>query len=282
MKTYGCTHNRADSERMAGLLTEAGYTITHTQEQADAILLNSCTVKSPAVQRFLNDIKNATQRVIIAGCVPQAEPTLFKELPTIGVKNIHRVVEVVDNAFDGRVVRFLDHKEHPSLSLPRVKSNKLIEIIPINSGCLGKCTFCKTVQARGRLRSYEKSAILTAINTAVAAGAKEIWLTSEDVAVYGRDIGETLIKLLQEITLLPGEFMVRIGMGNPPHFGPMITELIQLLKAHPDRFFRFLHLPVQSGSNSVLESMQREYNVEEFKSIITKLRKTPITFASAL
>ncbi|RME31326.1 tRNA (N(6)-L-threonylcarbamoyladenosine(37)-C(2))-methylthiotransferase, partial [Candidatus Woesearchaeota archaeon] len=278
IKTYGCTHNVADSERMGGLLEQAGHELVEERASADVVLVNSCTVKDPAEKRFWHEIsltKNAGQLLVIAGCVPQSQPgnEQLAGLPTVGVKEIERVVEVVEGALAGKAIRATSHRNQPGLSLPRTRRNPLIEIIPINDGCLGSCTYCATVLARGRLRSHPQHEIINAIRAATREGVKEVWLTSEDVGAWGRDIGEELPTLLNAIATIPGEFMVRIGMANPPFLKEYVSELITLFRAHPRRFFRFLHIPVQSGSNRVLRAMKREYTVQDFLAVVEPLKQ---------
>ncbi|GBM77183.1 Threonylcarbamoyladenosine tRNA methylthiotransferase [Araneus ventricosus] len=146
VKTWGCAHNSSDSEYMAGLLNENGYNITDDASLADIWLLNSCTVKNPAEDHFRNAIDEGRKKgkyVVVAGCVSQAAPkTPYMEgLSMIGVQQIDRVVEVVEETLKGNSVRLLGTKKvsgkkqgGASLQLPKVRRNELIEIIPINTG----------------------------------------------------------------------------------------------------------------------------------------------------
>ncbi len=276
--TYGCTHNRADSERMAGLLAAAGHTLVEDETGADLLILNSCAVKDPAEQRFRHQLREARKRgqpVVAAGCVVQGSPRdeFLQSFSAVGVKDIDRVVEVVEQTLAGEQVRVVTRRRNPSLALPRVQQNPHITIIPVNSGCLSACTYCKTVHARGRLESHSLSEITAAIEAAVDAGSSEIWLTSEDVGVYGADIGESMVSLLRAVAAIRGGFMVRVGMANPQHVRRQLGEILTLLRDHPRRFFRFLHVPVQSGSDAVLQSMERGYAVADFEMIVTEARR---------
>eukprot|EP00111_Clytia_hemisphaerica_P014052 TCONS_00041346-protein len=167
IKTWGCTHNNSDSEYMAGQLGAYGYNVTTTDSlKADLWLLNSCTVKNPAEDGFKNEIKKASdlgKYVVVAGCVPQGQPKgeFIKGLSVIGVQQIDRVVEVVEETLKGHAVRLLGQKKKEGqkiggakLDLPKIRKNPLIEIIAINTGCLNQCTYCKTKHARGELGSY--------------------------------------------------------------------------------------------------------------------------------
>lgn len=273
IKTYGCTHNQADSEVMSGLLAAAGHELVDYDEEL--LLINSCAVKDPAEQKFRHDIRTSKVPVVVAGCVVQGNPrdALLQEYSGVGVKDIDRIVEVVEATMKGEVKRLVTRRRNPSLSLPRAKGNPLIRIIPINSGCLGTCTYCKTVQARGRLESHPVAKIIEAIEAAVDEGVREIWLTSEDVGAYGKDIGTELLSLLERIAALRGSFMVRVGMANPEHILPIIDDLCQLFLKHPKRFFRFLHIPVQAGSDEVLKQMARPYTVDEFEKLLERARQ---------
>lgn len=278
--TAGCTHNTADSERMGGLLVEAGHTIVEDESDADLLLLNSCAVKTPTEDRFRNILQKTRNdhrlKVVIAGCVPEGErkDPFLQQFSAIGTKSIDKVVEVVESTLRGEMRRVFERNRLTGLSLPRVKKNPLITIIPINSGCLGSCTYCKTIQARGRLQSHTKQDILLAIEDAVAKGGKEIWITSEDVGAWGIDLGSNLPELLKEIAKLRGGFMVRIGMANPEHVIRYLDQLLSIIKENPKRFFRFLHIPVQSGSDSVLKDMGRKYDSKTFIEIVRQCKES--------
>jgi len=281
IKTYGCTHNRADSERMAGLLEAAGYAVAFgdSWRGADLFLVNSCAVKAPAEQKFRREIIEARKAgvpVVTAGCVVQGNPRdeLLAGFSGVGVKRLDKVVGVVAATLRGETVREVAvTRENPGLSLPRLRRNRLITIIPVNSGCLSACTYCKTVHARGRLVSHPLHEVVEAVEAAVAGGAKEIWLTSEDVGAYGQDLGESLTTLLRAVSRLRGGFMVRVGMANPQHVAPQLNAILRLFKRYPDRFFRFLHVPVQSGSDAVLQAMGRGYDVALFERIVQRAKE---------
>ena len=181
----------------------------------------------------------------------------------IGVTQIDRIVEVVEETLKGNKVRLLAKKELPSLDLPKIRRNEMVEIIPINTGCLGSCTYCKTKHARGKLGSYTPEAIVRSAMKACKEGVKEIWITSEDTGAYGRDINTDLPSLIMDILKdLPNDVMIRIGMTNPPYIMEHLDKIVKILN-HPN-VYAFLHLPVQAGSNSVLDKMNREYKIEDF------------------
>lgn len=195
----------------------------------------------------------------------------------IGVQQIDRVVEVVEETLKGNTVRFLRQKKDSgkkiggaSLTLPKVRRNPLIEIIAINTGCLNQCTYCKTKHARGELGSYSPEEIVDRAKQAFDEGVCELWLTSEDTGAYGRDIGTSLPELLwQLVDVIPEGCMMRVGMTNPPYILEHLDEMAKILR-HP-RVYSFLHIPVQSGSNQVLADMKREYTRAEFEYVVNFL-----------
>ncbi|XP_074998928.1 threonylcarbamoyladenosine tRNA methylthiotransferase isoform X5 [Calonectris borealis] len=293
IRTWGCSHNNSDGEYMAGQLAAYGYKITDNSAEADLWLLNSCTVKNPAEDHFRNSIKKAQEgkkKVVLAGCVPQAQPRqdYLKGLSIIGVQQIDRVVEVVEETIKGHSVRLLGQKKDNGkrlggarLDLPKIRKNPLIEIISINTGCLNACTYCKTKHARGDLASYPIEELVDRATQSFQEGVCEIWLTSEDTGAYGRDIGTDLPTLLWKLVeAIPEGAMLRLGMTNPPYILEHLEEMAKILN-HP-RVYAFLHIPVQSASDSVLMDMKREYCVADFKQVVDFLQeKVPgITIAT--
>jgi len=216
-KTYGCSHNTSDSEYMMGLLVDYGYKLVEEFTDSDVCIINSCTVKNPSQDAFVNYVSNAKKtgkKVVVAGCVPQGDRNIkgLEDCSMIGVTQIDRIVEVVEESLKGNNVKLLAKKELPALDLPKIRRNELIEIVPINTGCLGSCTYCKTKHARGKLGSYTPEAIVNSCLKACKEGVKEIWLTSEDTGAYGRDINTDLPSLVMEILKnIPEDTMIRIG-----------------------------------------------------------------------
>ncbi|GLJ54906.1 hypothetical protein SUGI_1178870 [Cryptomeria japonica] len=279
IKTFGCSHNQSDSEYMAGQLSAYGYTVSDDPEDSDLWLINTCTVKSPsqsAMDTLIHKGKAARKPLVVAGCVPQGSRNL-KELDgvsVIGVQQIDHIVEVVEETLKGHEVRLLKRSTLPALNLPKVRKNKFVEILPINVGCLGACTYCKTKHARGHLGSYTVDTLVNRVKTVIAEGVKEIWLSSEDTGAYGRDIKVNLPILLKALVAeLPSDrsTMLRIGMTNPPYILEHLEEIADILQ-HPC-VYSFLHVPVQSGSDTVLNVMKREYTVSEFKHVVDTLMR---------
>jgi threonylcarbamoyladenosine tRNA methylthiotransferase CDKAL1 len=207
---------------------------------------------------------------VVAGCVPQGERTLkgLEKTSMVGVLQVDRVVEVVEQTLNGNVVQLMEGGRLPRLDLPKIRKNRMVEIVPLSTGCLGACTYCKTKHARGELGSYETGAIVNRIKQVIAEGVKEIWLSSEDTGAYGRDIDTDLPALLRAITeVMPDEgVMLRVGMTNPPFILDHLDAVAECLNL--PKVFSFLHVPVQAGSDSVLERMNREYTCAEFERVV--------------
>ncbi len=274
IKTFGCSLNKSDSEVMAGLLEKEGHKLVNEKEKADLVIINTCTVKGPSERsfyRYLKKIKN--KKIIIAGCIPQADPELeiLKDYSLIGVNQLNKIGIVVSETLKGNVVKALKRERNTRLNLPKVRKNPIIEIIPICKGCLGSCSYCKVKQARGDLFSYDEKAILKQIKDALNDGIKEIWLTSQDTGCYGLDINTNIVELLKDIVKIKGDFKVRLGMINPNFALKFLDELIEIYKN--DKMFKFLHVPVQAGNDRILRLMRRKYDVEDFRRIVDKFRK---------
>jgi threonylcarbamoyladenosine tRNA methylthiotransferase CDKAL1 len=281
VKTYGCSHNVSDSEFMMGMLSKNGFSIVKTLEEADLCILNSCTVKNPSQEAAVNSVTRAQcmgKKIVVTGCVPQADENIpqLNEVSLVGVSDIGSIVNVVEETLRGnRVVAVGKSSDLPDITeMPKIRRNKLIEIIAVSTGCLGQCTYCKTKHARGELGSYPISSIVTRARSAIAEGVKQIWLTSEDLGAYGIDIGTNIVSLLDaliaEIEASP-DVMLRLGMTNPPYMMQHAQAVAKIL-THP-QVFEFLHVPVQSGSNSVLRDMRREYTSEDFNELVNVLRE---------
>ena len=306
VKTWGCSHNVSDGEYMSGILAQQGYTVQDDRSNADLWILNSCTVKNPSEDHFRNEIDSGLsqgKKVVVAGCVPQGKPDAeyIKGLSVIGVQQIDRVVEVVEETLKGNQVRLFGQKKvevtetereqgvhtenrkggGASLALPKIRKNPLVEIIAINTGCLNSCSYCKTKHARGVLGSYSIEEIVKRAQQAFEEGVVEIWLTSEDTGAYGRDIGVTLPDLLKElIEVIPEGCRLRLGMTNPPYILDHLDQIAKIMNS--DRVYKFLHVPIQAGSDAILSDMKREYDSDDFCRVVNVLKqKVPgITIAT--
>jgi len=267
IKTYGCSHNQADSLIMSQLLKTQGYLEAKDEKDSDIIIVNTCTVKTPTEQRIKRYIQdNKSKKIIIAGCMTATHKELFKDYSLIGCNNLLDIVKVVKGELK-QSLEFKDEKIKPV----SISKNEVIEIVPISKGCLGSCTYCATKLARGKLKSYIIDEIINHIKKAVNSGKKELWITAEDTGCYGLDKKTTLIKLLREIIKLPELFKIRLGMINPKYANIYRKELAEILVN--EKFFKFIHLPVQSGSDKVLKAMNRFYSKKDFTETVNYLRE---------
>jgi threonylcarbamoyladenosine tRNA methylthiotransferase CDKAL1 len=277
VKNFGCSSNVADGEVLAGCLAQAGFQLATSELEADLIIYNTCAVKGPTENRIIDALKHSPKgkKIVITGCLPKISfERLCREVhfdgavgPAVGSE----IVDVVKRVLAGeKVVDLTAVKEKPLLSLPRHKSNPVVSVVPVNFGCLGSCTYCCVVFARGHLRSYSIKEVVERVKSDYATGAKEFWITSQDTASYGRDLGTDLAELLEALNRLPGDFRVRVGMMTPNLVTEMQTRLITAFD-NP-KIFKFLHLPVQSGDDNVLQYMRRFYTAAEFKGIVETFR----------
>ncbi|TYZ62322.1 hypothetical protein PybrP1_009486 [[Pythium] brassicae (nom. inval.)] len=275
LKTYGCAHNVSDSEYMHGVLASYGFRFTQDANEAQLWLLTSCTVKDPSQAAFMHLVakgRSQGKAVVVAGCVPQADRHLkgLEGVSVVGTQQLARVVEVVEEALKGHTVRLLARHRLPTLDLPKIRRNPMVEVLPLSTGCLGACTYCKTRHARGALGSYAPAAIVARAQSAVAEGVTELWLASEDTGAYGADLGTDLPALLRALlAALPAGVMLRVGMTNPPHMRAHLDAIAAVL--NHDAVYSFLHVPVQAGSDRVLQAMHREYAVRDFCAVADAL-----------
>lgn len=277
VKSFGCSANLADGEIIAGCLSRAGFDIVEDPHDAEILLYNTCAVKAPTENRIIGILRKAPRdkRLIVAGCLPLINfERLRNEVDFDGVTGPapgSRIVEILRRVDGGEKVIFLGEGSKPSLCLPKVPLNRVVSVVPINYGCLGKCSYCCVLFARGRLRSNPMDEIVERVKQDLDSGAREVWLTSQDTACYGKDIGTSLADLLRRICEIEGNFFVRVGMMTPNQVMGILDELIGAYKG--DKVFKFLHLPVQSGDDGVLELMNRRYTVEDFKRIVYAFRE---------
>ncbi|PLW80056.1 hypothetical protein C0585_04625 [Candidatus Woesearchaeota archaeon] len=276
IETYGCAVNQSDSELMAGLLQDEGHKIIDNPKDSDVIIINTCTVKNSAESKLYRALKKYEDRkIIIAGCIPQAEKSLIdnelKDYSIIGIKQMINAPLAVEETIKGNRIVIIDRVDNKRLNLAKIRQNNTVEIIPINEGCVGSCNYCKTKHARGNVKSYLEKEIINQAKQAIEEGVKQIWLTSQDTGAYGLDTKTNIIELLKKIIEIKGEFKVRLGMINPEHAKKYLKDLIPLLKN--EKMFKFIHIPIQSGSNKVIKEMNRNYKQEDFQDIVKELRK---------
>lgn len=273
LETYGCTLNQADSDIMEGLLSGRGYVVVHDgSESYDYAVLNTCTVKRATEQKILNRIREMESlgdRLVVAGCMASANRDLvLKAAPRAKVLKTSMVGSICD-IIEGEVAD-TGGSRIDKAGLVQGRGGTIARI-PISEGCLSSCTFCETKLARGPLNSFGRDVILKAIERSVAAGAAEVELASQDTGAYGLDRHTNIAELAASAAEISGDFMIRIGMLNPEHIHRYFDELMEAYSS--PKVYKFLHLPVQSGSDRVLRDMERRYTAEEFAVYCAEARR---------
>jgi MiaB-like tRNA modifying enzyme len=269
LETYGCTANKSDATILVGLLKQSKYELVSTMDTADVLILLTCTVIGTTEQRMLSRLrcfKKTDKPVIVAGCMASVQPDLIRAIvPDARLllpQYIHHVIDLIQ----GDTVAYVEKNK---TLLPK-HFDGITAPIAIAEGCILSCSYCITQRARGQLSSYPVHEIVTDIQSALQQGCRELLLTSQDTASYGLDIGINLGDLLQDICNINAAFKVRIGMMNPATY---LKNQEPILTAYRDpKIYKFLHLPVQSGNNRVLQKMNRLYTVEDFAQIIERFR----------
>lgn len=281
-ETYGCTANYNSTEIMKGLVQQAGLNITSNFKFADIVIINSCIVKEPTeekIRRRIQDIikEFPNKKIILSGCMPRLNKEKFELesniylLDTTHIKDIIKLIQDIQtNQYSQE--KYIQLRKEIKLNLPKVSKEKLIGITQISEGCLGNCSYCVTRLAKGKLFSYPIEDILKSIQADLQAGCKEIWITSQDCASYGLDQGKPLLpELLKKIIQLKYNFNLRIGMMNPNNIALILDDLIEIYK--DKKIYKFLHLPIQSGSDPVLKKMNRNYTKKDVLKIINKFKE---------
>ena len=279
LATYGCSNNIAESRIMENLLREKGFSISGL-DKADVVIVNSCSVKSVTENKIIHQLRSMQnnspeKKLIVAGCMPEAEYEIIKEVaPSASLLSTHHINEVtsaVESVLNNEYVEIMGKARLDKAAMQRQRASKVIDIVPIASGCKSYCTFCSTKIAKGDLFSFPEEHIIESIRSSAAEGVKEFWLTSQDNGCYGFDRGTNLAELVGRITNeVQGDYRLRIGMMNPEHARKFLPELIEAYRS--EKAFKFLHLPVQSGSDAVLRKMWRKYAVSDFISAANDFR----------
>ncbi len=280
LETYGCALNTADSDMIAGHLNARGAKRVLSPDEAHVIILNTCGVKEPTEDRIihrLEELSKMTMPVIVAGCLPKISlRRVQKAIPNyaaiLGPQSIETLGLIVDRVMKGE--RGLLHLEPDSGSKLRFfegPPGSIVCTVPLCEGCLGSCTYCAVKFARGKVKSYSIKSLHDLVRRCVHQGYREIRLTGQDTGVYGHETGKTLVELLHVLEAIEGTHMFRLGMFNPHHILGAIDEFLQVMKS--PRFFKFFHMPLQSGSNDILGAMERRYLVEDWRSAVRSIRK---------
>lgn len=273
-ETYGCTMNQGDTEIMRGIVSRE-HEVVDDPLKCDVAVINSCGVVQRTenkVMRSERNLRGMGKKVLIAGCLPRINFSAVQNADGIlSPGNLDLIEEALEAVVKGDRFVNLNHHRLEKTCLPRCRNEGVVAVVPISEGCLGSCSYCATKNARGRLRSFEPGGIIRDVREALSQGCREIQLTAQDTAAYGVDIGESLPGLLQALAEVEGEFRIRVGMMNPENALPIYKELMECFSS--EKLYRFLHLPVQSGDDSILESMNRDYTVKEFAWMADTFKK---------
>jgi len=262
LETYGCAANQGNSEAFSAALVEMGHLLT-SLEEADLVIVNTCTVTEKTERRMKRRLSQLQgKRLVIAGCLPSAMPE------AVGDISCREVMGILDRSAGmkmGEAFRS-DESRHCHRETPQ----NLCTVVNISEGCRGKCSYCIVRRARGTLRSRTVPEVVEVVRGRLADGAVEVQLASQDAAAYGADLGSSLPELLDAVVGIEGDFRVRVGMMNPDQLSPILDDLI---RSYEDpKIYKFLHLPVQSGSEGVLAGMKRGYSARDFLEMVAQFR----------
>jgi threonylcarbamoyladenosine tRNA methylthiotransferase CDKAL1 len=289
IEAYGCSASINDSEIISGLLRNDGYEISETSHDASINIIVTCSVKDVTEHRMLHRIAKLSESgnpLVVAGCLPKADRLKVESVnpraSLIGPDTIEKITEVVRSASSGRKqVELEENKFNQKLNIPKLRLNSAVSIVQIASGCKSECSFCQTKLVKGDLTSYRPGDIIRQIQIDVNQGCKEIWLSSTDNGCYGRDIGTDLANLLLRCCGIEGDFKIRVGMMNPMYIPQLLHSLLDIFSQN-NKVFKFLHIPVQSGSDRILRKMKRGHSAQTFLNAVRVFRdKIPeITIAT--
>ena len=275
VEAHGCSASYADSEVISGILLNGGHTLAASESESDAGILVTCSVKDATADRMVHRIKSmGAKPLVVAGCLPKAERSTVERFSggasLMGPNSLGSTLEMVDSALSGKKQVDLDGDGSGKMDLPRVRLNPAVSIMQIASGCMSECSFCQTKLAKGGLQSYRPGDIVRQVRRDVADGCREVWLSSTDNGCYGLDMGTDLPALVDAVSDTPGDFMVRVGMMNPMYMPRIRDRLVHSYRS--ERVYKFLHLPVQSGSNTVLAEMRRGHTAATFRGTVAAFR----------
>lgn len=285
VKTYGCQMNAYDSAKMAGLLAPLGYAATDAPDGADMVILNTCHIREKAAEKVyselgklkaLKDQKASTggeMLLAVAGCVAQAEgEEIVTRVPAVdlvvGPQSYHRLPEMIARAArrEGKVIEtdFPALEKFDSLTAPQ--ESGISAFLTVQEGCDKFCTFCVVPYTRGAEHSRPAAAVLEEARRLVEKGAREIVLLGQNVNAY--EGGMSLAGLCDALAAIDGLERIRYTTSHPRD---MAEDLIAAHRDNP-RLMPYLHLPVQSGSDTVLEAMNRQHKADDYRRLIDRIR----------
>lgn len=286
VETYGCQMNVHDSERISGLLDEAGFIPAAEGQQADIVVFNTCAVRENADNKlygnlsFLAPVKkaNPAMQIAVGGCLAQKDQALIlKKAPYVdvvfGTHNVGSLPVLLERARveEESQIEILESLEHFPSTLPARRFSAFSAWVSVSVGCNNTCTFCIVPTLRGIEKDREPTDIMREVRTLVDQGVIEITLLGQNVNAYGVDFGdrEAFASLIRECGKVEGLERVRFMSPHPRDFtDDVIDAMAQTANAMPH-----LHMPLQSGSNKVLQQMRRSYRTDRYLGIIERVRK---------
>lgn len=284
--TYGCQMNQNDSERLAGQLRLAGYCSTEDMEQADLILLNTCCIRESAENKIhgkIGEIKrlkgqNPELIVGVTGCMAQKDgDALLKKAPHVdfvmGTNKTHDLLQVIDEVqkTNGKIVAMADSEQDLPSEVPTERNGTTSAWVPIMYGCNNFCTYCIVPYVRGRERSRALKDVIKEVEEVVQKGFKEVTLLGQNVNSYGKDTKDAdFADLLAAVDKVEGIERVRYMTSHPRDLTDKAIEVIKGSKHICEQF----HLPVQYGSDSILQAMNRGYTTAYYRELVKKIRQS--------
>jgi tRNA-2-methylthio-N6-dimethylallyladenosine synthase len=285
VETYGCQMNVHDSERIAGLLDEAGFIPVEPGTQADIVVFNTCAVRENADNKlygnlsFLAPIKKANphMQIAVGGCLAQKDQAvILKKAPYVdvvfGTHNVGSLPALLERARieEESQVEILESLEHFPSTLPARRLSAFSSWVSVSVGCNNTCTFCIVPTLRGIEKDRSTADILREVRTLVDQGVIEITLLGQNVNAYGVDFGDrsAFANLLRDCGKIDGLERVRFMSPHPRDFTDDVIEAM----AQTPNVMPHLHMPLQSGSNSILQAMRRSYRTDRYLGIIDRVR----------
>lgn len=286
IETFGCQMNLNDSERLAGQLRTIGYQATEVAEQASLILLNTCCVRESAEKRIygrIGDMKrhklvNPNIIIGVVGCMAQQDKEkILKKFSHVnlvmGTHNIHQLVELVEKIVQNSepVMAVWDEAERLAPDVPTVRQGNISAWVPITYGCNNFCTYCIVPYVRGRERSRPLADIIAEIKQLGTDGFKEITLLGQNVNSYGKDSKSNVdfADLLQAVDQIETIERIRYMTSHPRDMNNRVIDTIKQSKKVCQHF----HLPIQSGSDAILEQMNRGYTTAYYRQLVDNIRQ---------
>ena len=275
VEAYGCSASFSDSEMISGLIVNGGHTLAENSEDSDLSVIVTCSVKDATASKMIHRIKESNSKpLVVAGCLPKAEKDTVEKFAEnaslLGPNSIGKTLQVIQSTLEGKKLIALDDSDISKVGLPKIRLNPAVGIVEIASGCMSECTFCQTKLSKGDLQSYRVGDIVRQVKTEIVDGCSEVWLTSTDNGCYGFDIDSDLPELVSSVVDIPEKFFVRVGMMNPMYMPRIRDNLLKSFES--SKVFKFLHIPVQSGSDKVLNDMKRGHTANTFRDVASRFR----------